>query len=285
MRGLAPFPSARLQSRPFALFGRTRPRRARIMKGPISPPWDQEADLRKSVSAMTRRLADHLFAEIISGAHSFGTRLPAERLLSEQHGLSRNSVRQALGLLEHFGIIQRHAGSGSVVSYRPVQQAEAAPTSAPAAANTLDLSELGDITSPLELSVVRSIVEPEIARLAVLNMTSRDIQRIKDTQSEIDRVTVDGERFSALDDAFRMQLAEGTHNPLLVVIYTMINRVSSNAGWSVQRRRSLTPARIREYKLQNLSLCGAIESRDIESAVEFMRLLLAEFHQDLMRGA
>jgi DNA-binding FadR family transcriptional regulator len=255
------------------------------MRRPISPPWDADGEIRKPVSAKTRQLADTLFAEIVCGSHSFGTRLPAERLMSEQHGLSRNTVRQALGLLEHFGIIQRRVGSGSVVTYRPVPKADSPTTSAPKRPNALDLSELGDITSPLELGVVRSIIEPEIARLAVLNMTSRDIQRIKDTQSEIDQVTVDGERFSALDDSFRMQLAEGTHNPLLVAIYTMINRVNSDAGWSVQRRRRLTPARIREYKLQNHSLCEAIESRDIESAVEFTRLLLAEFHQDLMRGA
>ena len=253
---------------------------------PIAPPWEAEEEIHTPVSTRTRQLADRLFTEIADGTYRLGTRLLAERLMSEQYGLSRNTVRQALALLERFGIIRRRAGSGSVVSYRPEQPKEdPAGPAAPDLLNVLDLRELGDITSPLELGVVRSIVEPEIARLAVLNMTSRDIEKIKETQAEIDRVTVDGERFSALDDAFRMQLAEGTHNPLLVAIYTMINRVSNDAGWSVQRRRRLTPARIREYKLQNLSLCGAIESRDIESAVEFMRLSLAEFNQDLTRGA
>ncbi|MFC3087648.1 FadR/GntR family transcriptional regulator [Tabrizicola soli] len=251
-----------------------------------SSPLDAEEEIDTPVSPKTRQLADRLFAEIAGGTYRLGTRLPAERLMAEQYGLSRNTVRQALALLERSGIVLRRAGSGSVVNYRPAQQEEN-PTAPPAPdlLDVLDLRELGDITSPLELGVVRSIIEPEIARLAVLNMTSRDIEKIKEIQAEIDRVTVDGERFSALDDAFRMQLAEGTHNPLLVAIYTMINRVSNDAGWSVQRRRRLTPARIREYKLQNLSLCGAIESRDIESAVEFMRLSLAEFNQDLVRGA
>lgn len=254
------------------------------MSRSLPPPWDTDEKILKPVSAKTRQLADLLFADIVAGIHGYGTRLPAERLLSEQHGLSRNIVRQALGLLEDFGIIQRRVGSGSVVIYRPPRQAEQPAPPVPQLPNALDLSELGDITSPLELGVVRSIVEPEIARLAVLNMTTRDIQKIKETLSEIDRVSVDGARFSALDDEFRMQLAKGTHNPLLVAIYTMINCVSSDAGWSVQRRRRLTPARIREYKLQNLSLCEAIESRDIETAVEIMRLSLADFHQDLMRG-
>lgn len=250
------------------------------------PPWEAEDVSHAPVSSRTRELADRLFAEIVGGSYRPGTRLPAEREMSVQYGLSRNTIRQALALLERSGIIQRRASSGSVVTYRPVQPKEDPTTpSAPDLLDVLDLRELGSITSPLELGVVRSIVEPEIARLAVLNMTSRDIEKMKETQAEIERVNVDGERFSALDDTFRMQLAEGTHNPLLVAIYTMINRVSNDAGWSVQRRRRLTPARIREYKLQNLSLCNAVESRDIESAVEFMRLSLAEFNQDLTRGA
>ena len=128
-------------------------------------------------------------------------------------------------------------------------------------------------------------MEPEIARLAVLNMTARDIDAIKSIQAEIEAVTVDGEKFAALDDSFRMQLAAGTHNPLLVAIYAMVNRVSRDASWSVQRRWRLSPARIREYKLQNRSLCEAVEGRDIEKAVEYVRLMLADSHQELMPGS
>ncbi len=253
------------------------------MSRPLSPPWDSDTAAPRPVSARTRQLADQLFAEIAAGQHSYGTRIPTERALSQQHGLSRNVVRQALAMLEDHGIIQRHQGSGSVVVYRPPVPAEPAMPAAALPAG-LDLADLGDITSPLELGVVRSIIEPEIARLAVLNMTARDIQKLKETVAEQDRVTVDGAKFSALDDAFRMQLAKGTHNPLLVAFYALIHLVSSNAGWSVQQRRRLTPGRIREYKLQNQSLCEAIEGRDIETAVDVVRLSLAEFHQDLMRG-
>lgn len=254
------------------------------MTRPTSAPWDTEGAVVRPVSAQTRKLADLLFSEIARGVHAFGTRLPTERALSDQHGLSRNMVRQALGLLEDFGVIQRRAGSGSVVLYRASSQSGEPVQSRPHLPDALDLSELGDITSPLELGVVRSIIEPEIARLAVLNMTTREIQKIKETLQEFDSISVDGARFSALDDEFWMQLAKGTHNPLIVAIYALINTVGSNAGWSVQQRRRLTPARIKEYKSQNQSLCEAIESRDIETAVEVVRLSLAEFHQDLMRG-
>lgn len=255
------------------------------MKTTERPPWDRGAEIEKPVTASTRKLADALFAEIVDGVHSYGTRLPAERLLSEQYGLSRNTIRQALGLLEHYGIIKRRVGSGSVVCYRQAEDTTGngpAPMELP---DTLDFREIGETTSPLELGVVRSIVEPEIARLAVLNMTSRDIQRMKEIQRRIDQVSIDGEQFAALDDELRMQLARGTHNPLLIAIYTMINHVNRGAHWSAQRRKSLTPGRIKEYCLQNRSLCEAIERRDIEASLEYLKLSLADFHQELMFGA
>lgn len=249
------------------------------------PPWEADAEVRHPVSARARELADSLFAEIVAGTYGFGTRLPSERVLSEGHGLSRNAVRQALGLMETFDIIQRRAGSSSVVCFRRKQTATEFAAVQPRPHDMLDLTEIGKITSPLELGVVRSIVEPEIARLAVLNMTARDIEAIKSIQAEIETVTVDGEKFAALDDSFRMRLAAGTHNPLLEAIYAMVNRVSRDASWSVQRRWRLSPARIREYKLQNRSLCEAIEGRDIEKAVDYVRLMLADSHQELMPGS
>ncbi len=249
------------------------------------PPWNLDTKIRKPIAPKARAFADTLFANIVDGDFRYGTRLPAERILCETFNLSRNTVRQALALLGEYDVIERIPGSGSVVSYRPlVAEFNNEPADDTLNGAVVNLTEIGEITSPLELGVVRSIIEPEVARLAVLSMTSRDIQRMNDIQSEIEQVTVDGARFCALDDALRMQIAEGTHNPLLIVVYKMINHVNQNADWAAQRSKSLTPGRIKEYKLQNRSLCEAISNREMEAAVENLKLSLAEFHQDLMRG-
>lgn len=249
------------------------------------PPWYRHGDIDKPVALKTRKVADTLFAEIVSGVHCYGTLLPSERELAERYGRSRYTIRTALSHLEHFGVIKRRAGSGSVVCYPPPNDNALGRTEQTQQANIMELGEICENTSPLELGVVRSIVEPEIARLAVLNMTSRDIQRLNAIQDELELVSHDGERFSELDDELRMQIAKGTHNPLLISIYSLINNVSRDAGWAVQRRHALTPARIKQNCLQNRSLCEAIKNRDIESAVEYLKYSLAEFHQDLMRGA
>lgn len=101
---------------------------------------------------------------------------------------------------------------------------------------------------------------------------------------EIERVTFDGTRFCELEDDLRMQIARGTHNPLLIVIYQMINHVNRTADWAAQRRKALTPGRIREHQLHSKSLCEAISNREIETTVENLKLSLADFHQDLTKG-
>ncbi|ESR25687.1 transcriptional regulator, GntR family [Lutibaculum baratangense AMV1] len=231
------------------------------------------------MTAAARRLADLLFAEIIAGSYVPGTKLPAERALAAEHDVSRATVRQALQLLERHGVIARRAGSGSVVRYKPAPQAVAA-----AGPELADLPELSQITSPLELAVVRSIVEPEIARLAVLNMTGRDIEAMKAIEARLQTVSVDGEAFSRLDDELYLHLAKGSRNPLLLAFCRLIQHVNRTAEWSIRRRAKLSPGRIRDYQLHARSICQAIENRDVEAAVEHVKLSLGDFHQELVGG-
>lgn len=247
-----------------------------------SPPWEADEKIDKPITRTTKKLADDIFAEIIDGTYDYGTRLPAERTFAEKHGVSRASVRQALELLERYGVIERRPGSGAIVRLRQSRAPEQPASAEQSDENLLNLAEIAEITSPLELGVVRSIIEPEIARLAVLNMTSRDVERMKQIQARLEEITVDGEKFSKIDDELRALLAEGSRNPLLITMHRIILQVSSTAAWAVSRRRSLSPLRIKQHQLHNRSLCQAIENRDIESAVEHLKLLLADFHQDLV---
>ena len=245
----------------------------------FAPPWESVDGIGTPVSPSARHLADVLFEGIVADRFQYGTRLPAERALAETHGVTRATVRQALGLLELHGVIDRKQGSGSTVRHLAGRQSTA--TGIPA----LDPGDLSQITSPLEFSVARSVVEPEIIRLAVLNMTSRNIQSMRDILQELEAVNVDGEAFSLADDALRLHIAQSCRNPMLLAIWRVVHHVGSTADWAIRRRRDLTPGRIRDMKGRTRTLCAAIENREIESAIEHTRLALADLHQDLVRGA
>src|SRR3712207_7575074 len=62
------------------------------------------------------QVAEMLLDMISSGDYGVGDRLPPERVLVEQLGVSRTVVREALNLLETRGLIRVEHGRGAIVS-------------------------------------------------------------------------------------------------------------------------------------------------------------------------
>ncbi|MDM0055837.1 FadR/GntR family transcriptional regulator [Variovorax fucosicus] len=148
-----------------------------------------------------RQIADQLRALIGKGEFVPGARLPAERDLARQLGVSRPSVREALIALEVEGYVEVRTGSGVYVLDRP--QRSAAPVEA---------TEWG----PLELIRARRVVEGETAALAALHGKRKDfdaMQRAIDTMREMaDRnvMPLDGDR------AFHLAIVEASGNTVLI---------------------------------------------------------------------
>jgi GntR family transcriptional regulator, N-acetylglucosamine utilization regulator len=61
-------------------------------------------------------VADQLAAQIGSGAMQPGQRMPSERVVAQQYGLSRMTARQAVELLVRRGLVYRRPGSGTFVA-------------------------------------------------------------------------------------------------------------------------------------------------------------------------
>lgn len=250
----------------------------------ITLPWEQADPTPYLVTQAVRSLSGEIYRRILTGQYAFSTRLPSERHLAEELGVSRNTVRQTLDLLERHEIISRRRRSGCFVIYRAPSQKPAADVVA-SNSSGFDLANIVDITSPLELNVVRSIVEPEIIRLAVLNMSTRDIMELKKVLAELESIKTNAYEFARWDERFHLELAKGTHNPLLVAIYEVINRVRRGAQWAQNVQKQLSPNRIKQYQKKHRSICEAIEARDMESAVEFIKLHMTQLQRDLMNAS
>lgn len=107
-----------------------------------------------------RQIADQLRALIAGGEFAAGARLPAERDLSKQLGVSRPSVREALIALEVEGWVEVRTGSGVYVLDRSHRASE-----------PMEAAEWG----PLELIRARRVVEGETAALAATMGKRRDV--------------------------------------------------------------------------------------------------------------
>lgn len=188
---------------------------------------------------------------IQEGHYTHGEKLPAERQLAEAFGTSRTTVRMALDHLENERLVTRRVGSGTFVNYRPPNEAE----------------EVAEMTSPVELIEVRLGLEPHMVRLAVLNATARDVDRLSEIVLQLEKGPLDAERFTQLDEAFHLSIAECTHNPLLVSLYRQINDVRTHTQWNAMKDKVLTPKRIADYNSEHRSIFESIRSRDVDTAV------------------
>jgi GntR family transcriptional regulator len=101
----------------------------RQLRSPGDPPPAPPSSVELDFQPRYARVAQSLIEEIASGKYPIGTMIPTEAELCASLGVSRNTIRTALGVLSDMGLVTRHAGIGTVVrslsaSPRYVQEAE-----------------------------------------------------------------------------------------------------------------------------------------------------------------
>ena len=224
------------------------------------------------MSATVQSVVDTIVARIRVGEYAVDERLPSERTLASELQVARNTVREALEVLENHGMIRRRAGSGSFVS---PQNADAPTQSAH--------SDIAANSSPLDLQVVRGVLEPDMVRLAVLNMPPREIEALGETLSAMEAIQIDADAFVRLEEEFYRKIAAGTGNPLIEGCYDLVIDACRQSFRGAHLRRHLTPARIEDYQKRYNSLFNAIAARDTDTAVELIKLHLIEEQRQLLQ--
>jgi DNA-binding GntR family transcriptional regulator len=145
-----------------------------------------------------QRVYDHLRAEILAGGLQPGTEL-AEVALSEQLGVSRGPIREAIGRLASEGLVTVRPRRGAVV-------------------HSLSKEEF------VELYEVREALERMAVKLAVPRLRPEDIAAL---QGWIDEMAAHAERsevgaFFEANAAFHVRLVEASGNGKLQELYRQL---------------------------------------------------------------
>jgi DNA-binding FadR family transcriptional regulator len=149
-----------------------------------------------------RQIAAQLRELISAGEFAVGARLPAERDLARQLGVSRPSVREALIALEVDGWVEVRTGSGVYVLQR----------NGGSRADALAPTEWG----PFELIGARRVVEGEIAALAALSAKRTHFTQIERAlkamraDADVGQLPLDGDR------AFHTAVVQACGNSVLL---------------------------------------------------------------------
>ncbi|GIJ30309.1 GntR family transcriptional regulator [Micromonospora qiuiae] len=150
-----------------------------------------------SVAAQLERL-------ITEGEYEPGDKLPSERVLSEQFGVGRSSMREALRMVEAGGLLRTDHGVGVFVVSKTKRRQGLA-----------DMLLIDDYTIP-DLFEVRLSLERDAAGLAAQRITPAAAAELRDLiERSADPALSDAE-FIELDGELHKAIAKATNNLLLL---------------------------------------------------------------------
>jgi GntR family transcriptional repressor for pyruvate dehydrogenase complex len=151
-------------------------------------------------------IAAQLSRMISAGDYESGEKLPAERQLSEQFGVGRSSMREALRSLASEGLVRIEHGIGVFVA-DPSKRRD----------GHSGLLVLGDYTVP-ELFEVRLPLERQAAGLAAERISADELAHLRNVLAEAADPATSDDRFIELDAELHRTIAAASRNPLLVSV-------------------------------------------------------------------
>jgi DNA-binding FadR family transcriptional regulator len=156
---------------------------------------------RVATPATYELVGEQIRRAIHIGTYLPGDKLPAERQLAEQMGVSRTTVREALRVLEGEGYVESHRGAtgGIVVLDQSASEERIRPV---VAARMPEFEELFDF---------RAAVEGAAARLAAVRRTEADLAKLQGAVEAMEEGWQTA-RFRAADSAFHLGIADAARN-------------------------------------------------------------------------
>ena len=215
-------------------------------------------------------IADQILGMINAGRYKVGSKLPSERTITEQMGVSRPSLREAISALQIVGILESRPGDGTYVS-------------APTATEDLmrrAVAVLEECDSPFENMQARKALEIGAVRIAITVATDADLNALKEAWDEkcIRGRRGDLEEYLRYGKEFHIAIARATKNRIIEAITDKLLDMTIQPLWVSMRR---------DYFLKDLSrmelmldihdrITKAIIARDMDRAIREL-----EIHYDM----
>jgi DNA-binding FadR family transcriptional regulator len=225
-----------------------------------------------SPPAHGHELAELILARCERSASVAGSRLPTERQLAADLGVTRTMVRHGLAVLEAEGRISREVGRGTFFR-------SAGPRRAGSSADR-GLTRSDDV-GPADVMAARRLIEPQVLPLVVAWATTRDFDEL--------RRCLDGgaaarsyEEFEVWDFALHHAIVAASRNPLLREMYGAVERARQGQIWGSLKRLNDSRERRALYHEDHVELVDALRAREAARAVEAMDAHLARVEANLL---
>jgi GntR family transcriptional repressor for pyruvate dehydrogenase complex len=218
-------------------------------------------------------VCERIREQVADGRLKRGDKLPPERLLAEQLGVSRLAIREALRSLENAGLVVLERGpkggafiqGGSDGQMTELMQ---------------DMMALGTITLS-DLTEARIFILGSVARLACERATEEDIRLIEENVKMNEVAIETGSRETRLAHAteFYTRLAFATKNRVMMLVV----RSLTDTIREVLQRIEIYPSK--ELAQSRWRFMRALKARNAERAAQEMSSHLRKLHEHVVRHA
>ena len=189
--------------------------------------------------SLAQQTAERLYARIVAeGQPGPGEKLPNELELSQELGVSRTTLREAIRSLVTQGVLEVRRGKGTFVSER-VGEIE-----------DFGFGGLEQVKGQLrDLFELRSIFEPQAAKLACLRATEEELSDILEKGAAVEACIRAGRDRVEADGAFHAAIVRATHNEFMVRLLPLIHRAVQTAVETGKEPERLAADTIRDHAL------------------------------------
>ncbi len=165
--------------------------------------------------AQVRRAREQVEAQlqdaILSGTFQSGDKLPSELELAKSFGVSRTTIREALGSLASAGLISKTSGAAGGSFVRVVDHESLGLSLGESIGNTL---KFGNINFE-EINHVRRLLEIPSAHSAALRRSEADVKALREIIDRQKNTTLDDPELASLDSSFHTRIAEASGDRVL----------------------------------------------------------------------
>lgn len=215
-------------------------------------------------------LAEAILSRCTEPDYPPGGRLPTERRLASELGVTRTMVRHALAVLEAEGRISREVGRGTFLRAPPIDGAD------PSVSQTA-VDEVG----PADVMAARRVIEPQVLPLVVAWATPRDFDELRRCVRG-GAVAQSAAEFETWDFALHHAIVAAGRNQLVRSMYGVVERAREGELWGTLKRRNDSRERRAAYQADHAALVDAICARETQRAVDVMEAHLARVQDNLL---
>jgi len=214
-------------------------------------------------------VVEQLLGAIDKGVYKVGDKLPSEQVITEQTGVSRPSVREALGALRLVGILETRVGDGTYVNSTGYNKAAGLPVES----QILSMLE-EEKGNPFEALEARRTLETNLIKYTVERRTSDDLQELE-AALELIITAIEAKDYDGLlkaDRDFHLAIGKAAKNALFDQMLTFLLDVMEQSLWPRMKKELLVTSdrHMEETRRSHQGIYEAIKDSDKEKAGEIM---------------